>query len=468
MPWPDLSTARVGIWGFGLEGRAVLDVLAPAPAPGVAPAPGGPGPAARPGRGILVVDERAVPDTAERPGVEYAWGPAALDRLRGCDLVVVSPGIPRTHPFLDELAAAGTTLTTGSALWLESNAGRTVGITGTKGKSTTASLVHAILAQAGPAVLAGNIGLPLLAVPAGAEPVVAELSSYQCSWITRSPRIAVVTNLYEEHLPWHGGVERYWRDKARIATHGADVLVCDAPTMDKLRSVDERVDAVRHLEIPGAGASIDGPDGRPVITVGELPLHLRARHLVGAVRAAVLAAAAATGAVPTAGAVAAGLAGYTPLPHRQEVVAHAGGMVWVDDTLSTTAESVVAAVEAFRAPRVILIVGGQDRGISYRPLTDFLLRQAGRVEVVTIPSNGPSAVAEFAQRHPGRVHSAADLPGAVRAAARLGSPGAHVILSPGAPSYDFFTDYRQKGAVFRAAVDGLDAADLARAAGHPE
>jgi UDP-N-acetylmuramoylalanine--D-glutamate ligase len=438
MRLPEIATRRIGIWGLGLEGRAVLDAVRDSPA------------------GVVVVDEQETPRAVERfPGVEYNWGAGSLDRLFDCDLVVVSPGIPRTHPFFDSLRAKEIPLTSGSAVWLDSEASRTVGVTGTKGKSTTASLVHAILSQSTEAILAGNIGLPLLAVPPGECPVVAELSSYQCSWISRSPRVAVVTNLYEEHLPWHGSLEQYWRDKARIAAHGAEALVCDAETLDKLVSVDPRVRRLSPLLVATSGDDIVGRDGTRLLTVRELPPHLRARHLVASVRMAVLAAGEALGTPLSPDTVRRGLGGYAPLPHRLETVSRGGGLVWVDDTLSTTAHSVIAAVEAFGADRTILIVGGQDRGISYQPLNDFLLASPRAVDVIAIPSNGPAAVAEFRQRHPERVHLAAGLRDAVTLAARLGSPGCHVILSPGAPSYDRYANYAQKSADFCDAVTRL-------------
>ncbi|WP_226931319.1 UDP-N-acetylmuramoyl-L-alanine--D-glutamate ligase [Parafrankia sp. CH37] len=439
----EIATRRVGIWGLGLEGRAVLGAVAASPA------------------GVVVVDEReASADVAETlPGVEYNWGAGSLERLLDCDLVVVSPGIPRTHPFLETLRAKEIHLTSGSAVWLESEAERAVGVTGTKGKSTTASLIHAILSQptgtdAG-AVLAGNIGLPLLAVPPGPAAVVAELSSYQCFWITRSPRVAVVTNLYEEHLPWHGSLERYWQDKARIAVHGAAVLVCDEPTLAKLVSVEPRVRGLPTLLAATSGEDIVDRDGTRLLTVRELPPHLRAGHLVSSVRLAVLAAGAALETPLSPDAVHRGLAGHAPLPHRLETISRDGGLVWVDDTLSTTANSVVAAVEAFDAEHTILIVGGQDRGISYQPLNDFLLGSPRRVDVIAIPSNGLAVVAEFGERHPDRVHPARGLREAVALAARLGSLGSHVILSPGAPSYDRYANYAEKSAEFHDAVTRL-------------
>jgi UDP-N-acetylmuramoylalanine--D-glutamate ligase len=439
MHLPRLAAPHLGIWGFGVEGRAALSALASSYA------------------AVTIVDERHdAPAVEPVPGTHIEWAGYQLQRLLDCDLVVVSPGVPRTHPFFAELTAKGVRTTSGSAMWLDTNAGRTVGVTGTKGKSTTSALVHHILRVAGVGgILAGNIGHPLISVPDDERLVVAELSSYQCSWIDRSPRIAVVTNLFEEHLPWHGTLRRYWADKARIATRGAEILICDTETFGKLRSADPAVDQLSPLFVQTSGHQITAPDGAALLTVGDLPPSLRARHLVASVRTAVLAAQVALGTSIPASDLIAGLREFSPLPHRLEVVEKHGGLVWVDDTLSTTPESVIAAVEAFRPNHTVLIVGGQDRGVSYEPLNNFLAADPDPVDVIAIPTNGPSSVDSFRRTRPGKVHLAADLQEAVALASRIGSPGSYVILSPGAPSFDLYRDYRHKSAAFREAVRRL-------------
>src|SRR5262249_50821824 len=135
-----------------------------------------------------------------------------------------------------------------------------------------------------------NIGIPLIGVAPDESLVVAELSSYQCWWITRSPKVAVITNLFEEHLPWHGGLRNYWQAKARIATHGAEFLICDEPTWKKLNTPDQSVSHLSPLLIPDSSQDILARDGQPVLSITDLPPSLQARHLISGVRAAVLAA----------------------------------------------------------------------------------------------------------------------------------------------------------------------------------
>jgi UDP-N-acetylmuramoylalanine--D-glutamate ligase len=434
---PDPKTSRLGIWGFGTEGRAALTALSSSYAR------------------VTVFDEHPfTPDPIE--GVDFYWGTDHIHELLSCDLVVVSPGVPSTHPFLAELTSKHVNITSSSALWLELNAQRTIGVTGTKGKSTTSALIHNILTHAPiDATLAGNIGIPLIGVQPDESLVVAELSSYQCWWITRSPRVAVITNLFEEHLPWHGSLRNYWQAKARIATHGAEFLICDEPTWEKLNFADKAVRQLSPLLIQESGPDILARDGKPVLILAELPPSLQPRHLISSIRAAVLAASVFLDTPTLCTVLKSALHEFHQLPHRLEVVATIGGVTWVDDTLSTTPQSVIAAAESVHPNHTVLIIGGQDRGISYAPLNDFLKSNPDTIDVIAIPTNGPEAVTPFRELCPHKVHDAPSLIDAVALAAKIAPPGSHVILSPGAPSFDFYDNYQAKSADFRAAITQL-------------
>lgn len=435
----DAGTSRLGIWGFGIEGRAALTALASTFA------------------SVVVFDEYAN-STATDPiaGVDFYQGVAHIHELLNCDLVVVSPGVPSTHPFLAELKSSRAKLISGSSLWLERNAQRTIGVTGTKGKSTTAALIHHIFGCAEvDSVLAGNIGIPLIGVQQDERLVVAELSSYQCWWITRSPRVAVVTNLFEEHLSWHGNLRNYWQAKARIAAFGAEFLICDTLTWEKLKSANRYANRTSTLLIQESGPGIITQDGTPVLSIEDLPASLRRRHLLPSVRAAVLAASIFVDTTMLSSVLRSALHEFKQLPHRLEVVGTVGGVTWVDDTLSTTPQSVIVAIQSFQPNRTVVIVGGQDRGISYEPLNDFLISNSEAIDVITIPTNGRSAVAAFREVRPNKVHEATSLREAVTLASKIAPLGSRVVLSPGAPSFDFYKNYHAKSAEFRDAIERL-------------
>ncbi len=149
--------------------------------------------------------------------------------------------------------------------------------------------------------------------------------------------------------------------------------------------------------------------------------------------------------------------GFDALPHRLAWVARAAGRDWYDDTLSTSAESVIAAADALAGASRVLILGGQSRGIAYDKLNDYLLSQSDDPPwIVTMPTNGPEISAAYEARHPDRVRHTGSLAEAVRTAAATGPGGGAVILSPGAPSYDLYPNYEAKSADFAAQIARLD------------
>ena len=420
-----MSADRVGIWGFGREGRAAWRWL-------TATAPGGP---------VVVVDDAPARVHETAPDVEVA----DFDALLSCATVWTSPGIRPNDPRRVALLDAGVTLRTGTDEFMARAGARTVGVTGTKGKSTTSSFVRDLLVASGRrAELAGNIGVPLLDLldPATGEPrdpealFVTELSSYQCSALHHSPAVAVVTQLYADHLAEHGGLEDYWAAKARIYTHGARALVALPETLVKLRSV----------AAPPAGTTVVTPPPLPPLTAA-LP-----RHVAENLRVAVAGVAAMLGA-PVPPAVVDAVAGaYAPLPHRQVVVSGARGVTWVDDALATTQESVLAALDAFPHARLAVVLGGKDRGQPVDRLGPALVARDATALLV-------GATADRFAAELGAAGVTPVVVGTVAAGVAWVADHADAVdvclLSPGAASYDQFDDHAHKGAVFAAAVAAL-------------
>lgn len=416
---------RVGVWGAGREGVAIARSLVDA------------------GRDVIVVDEAPTnrPDALD-PSVEFRSGEGALAALFDRDLVLVSPGVPRVHPFRAELAARAVTVSTPTAMWMESHWRRVIGVTGTKGKSTTATLIHLLLRSAGrDAELAGNIGRPLVDVTDVDTVVVAELSSYQCAYLTQSPAIAVVTSLYEDHLTWHGSREQYLRDKLRIVSEGAEVLVCDDRTLAQIRSLDVAVPPV----VIVADESLDGVTLSPTLVVPHNRENLRlaiavARHVVGDAL--------------TSSAINDVTSSFEGLRYRLDVIGHELGREWVSDCLSTTTESTVAALRAYADRDLVLIVGGLERGVDYSALNDELLTMDS-VRIVCMPDNGESMITPFRVAHPDRVRSVDTMEEAVAAAVEESAEGSVVLLSPAAPSQNRYRDFAAKSEHFESIVHAL-------------
>lgn len=468
MRFSQLEGAVIGVWGAGREIRSLARQLGrrlPAariavaafdepPADGAFAGAGGAGPAVD-GVGALVDAAGAAPMVVSvvRDGPERVVG-----ALCGCDVVVRSPGVSIYRPELVAVRDAGVPITTATALWLAERGGHgAIGVTGTKGKSTTAAIVqHLARASGRTAALAGNIGVPALELldREPAQVTVVELSSYQLSDLDGGPEVAVVTNLYREHTDWHGSEERYRADKLRIlALPGvrAAVLGPGEALTAAVAAVGEGV-AVRRFGL-AEGWAVAGSrvvrDGQPVLELNELPL--RGAHNALNLCAA-LSALEALGVEPPP--LPRSLAGLSALPHRLEAVAERGGVLWVNDSISTTPESTIAALASFPGRRVLLIAGGQDRGQDYASL-GRALAGAGAV-VIGVPTTGARVVdaAREAGAPARATATVAALAEAVARARSLAESGDVVLLSPAAPSYDHYVNFEQRGARFRELVAG--------------
>lgn len=394
---------------------------------------------------IVAVDDRPV-TTPDIPGVVVHHGPDAPELLCDTEIVFVSPGVPWRHPVFERLRDGPVAVSNAADWFMARHGARTVGVTGTKGKSTTAAFLAHLLAGLGvPAVAAGNIGTPLSDLdPAGDEWVVAELSSQQCALLHTAPAVAVITNLFQDHLDFHGDIGSYYRAKAHVFGTTTRALVTVPAVVEKLRSVG--ISEFPELRAVDPDA-VRTPAGDSVL-----------RYAHNSVNAALAAEAAeqVIGRPVRAAEVDAAAALFTGLPHRLQTVRRTGGIRWIDDTLATTGEAVVAALTALPPDEEIaLIVGGMDRALDYRQLDAYLCSGQRRVTLIQGPTNGVQIGVGFAAAHPERVRVVDSLRDAVRVAAAL--PGVDVVLlSPGAASYDIFRNYAEKAAVYCGYIDVVD------------
>jgi UDP-N-acetylmuramoyl-L-alanine---L-glutamate ligase len=438
----ELEGRRVGVWGLGREGLSVARAIA----------------ARLPGTPLVLVDESRPPGAGERwEGLPVV---SELAALADCEVVVRSPGVSLHRPEVATLRAAGVTVTSGTRLWFaEHPDARAIGVTGTKGKSTTSALIAHLAAARGLRVqLAGNIGRPLadlLASPARTEADlwVLELSSFQTADLDASPSVGVLLNLYREHTDWHGTQERYWDDKLNLFGHRAEMISVLNRADPRIR---ERTAAFPH---PRWFRSPDGFDTTPegVTRGGRLYAPREVIRLAGEHNLDnVCAAFAALEAVGIEGDdLVEALPAFRPLAHRLEPVLERDGILFVNDSIATIPEASVAAARALASRPTVLLVGGRDRRQDYAALADYLAGPTSVVGVVGLPGNGPeilARLAESASEVP--TEPAADMEDAVRRAVRMIPRGGVVLLSPGAPSGDDFGDFQVRGEAFRSAVAG--------------
>ncbi|MDO5082353.1 MAG: UDP-N-acetylmuramoyl-L-alanine--D-glutamate ligase [Arachnia propionica] len=433
MRFEDLHHRRVVVWGAGREGLAAMEELT---ARGIEAT-------------VAVTGSGTLPE-----GLPGASGQAGLEALLGADVVVKSPGIPKTSEEFRRLTAAGVRLTSLSDLWLGVNRARVIGVTGTKGKSTTSMVTSHILAALGwDSRLVGNVGTAVTGVLREDQVAVMEVSSYQASSLTTSPRVAVVTSLFPEHLPWHGGFEAYRDDKFNLLAHDPEVVVV-SDLQPELRGRAAMVAPRAKLLTPaGIGLHVTAEsitwDGVGELSSDELPL--RGHHNVGNAALALAAATAWCGDDLDASTALGSLKEVQPLEHRLQVVPSNDGRTWVDDSLATNPQAVTAALTTYPDSPVVLILGGSERDLPFGPLIDFLASREAPTQVLTIGPAGHRFADEADGRIPGLV-KADGFADAMRRARTSTLTDAVVLLSPCAPSFDEFTDYRDRSKAFRDAA----------------
>jgi UDP-N-acetylmuramoylalanine--D-glutamate ligase len=429
--WSDLSGVQAGVWGLGVEGHANLRRLATL---GTEP--------------VLVDDHPPAEGPGGRPVL--ATGDGGLAALTACDVVIKTPGISRYRPEVAVLQAHGVPVVGGLGLWLaEADRDRVVCITGTKGKSSTTAVAGHLLARLGyRCLVGGNIGQPPWdpAHDDGDHDYwVIETSSYQATDLACSPPVVAVTSLHPDHLDWHGDVETYYRDKLSACSQpGADLTVANGdsgPLRERAALLGPRVEWVRAGDDPGATW---------MAPLGLLGAHNRRNALIA--RACLRALGVPQAADGTALAAAAG--GFAPLASRLQVIGEVGGVLFVDDSLSTNVLPTLAAMDAFPGRRVALIAGGHDRGIDYGPLAAGLAARDAPTLVLAVPDSGPRIQAVIEAGNPGKVEVTAcdDLAAAVGRGYRWAQPDGVVLLSPAAPSFGRFRDYQDRGEAFARAM----------------
>ncbi|WP_447729849.1 UDP-N-acetylmuramoyl-L-alanine--D-glutamate ligase [Pseudoxanthomonas suwonensis] len=444
-----LEGRRVALWGWGREGRAAWKAIR-SRLPQL--------PLALFCNEVEAADVAGLGDPLLQPRTQVD-----ADALAAFDIVVKSPGISPYKPEALAAAARGTRFIGGTTLWFGEHAdARTVCVTGTKGKSTTTSLLaHLLRAGGHRTALAGNIGLPLLEVldPQPAPEFWAiELSSYQTGDVARSgahPEVAVVLNLFPEHLDWHGSEDRYIEDKLRLVTEAR-------PRTAVLNAADPRL---AQLELPHSRITwFNREDGwhlrddalyrGDAFVFDTAAASLPGRHNRGNL-CAVLAAIEALGvdAAPLAPAA----MDFRPLPHRLQWLGERDGIGYVNDSISTTPHASLAALDCHRGSPVAILLGGHDRGLDWHGFADHLRAQPPKA-VVTMGANGPRIHALLeAEAAEGlfALEAADDLADAVARAQRLLGGRGVVLLSPGAPSFGAYRDYTERGRHF-AELAGFD------------
>ena len=400
----------------------------------------------------------AVVAVADRNEMEFVqhFGTGYLEAMYDYDIVIKTPGIS-----LKDFDTKGVEITSQTDLFLSQFHGQTIGITGTKGKSTTTSLIYHLLKSSGrDAILTGNIGIPCFDIMEDIKPesiVVYELSAHQLEFVHNSPRVGVLLNVFEEHLDHFGTMQRY-----------------KAAKLNLLRFMGEDDTAIIHesllndaLDLFVNNKVFSFFDFDDVVDREALPL--KGEHNYQNIKAALLACDAYgvdyRELIPY-------LYSFKPLEHRLEPVGTYGGVTFVNDSISTIPQAAISACQALG--RVdFLLLGGFDRGIDYQPLADYLKAhpvphllftgKAGErmMEIIGPSTSSGTEVAEPVEWPINKAKVPEPVEGptlfyyssmeqAFAYLAAHAKPGDVCLLSPAASSYDQYKNFEERGAKFKA------------------
>ena len=405
MTLKELKGKKILIVGFAVEGRATLAFL----------------------KHFFPDKEIGIADIKD--------GPDYLEKQKDYDLVIKTAGIPRRLITIP--------CTTATNIFFANTKGTVIGVTGSKGKSTTASLIYSVLKAAGKKTeLVGNIGKPMLDFLHGEDDsgttYVAELSSYMLEGLNYSPHISVFLSFFPDHMDYHGGLEKYWEAKLNIVSHaGTEDYFVFNPVYERLLKLSKEIKA------------------KPVPFVKALPfpegiVPLLGEHNIDNVRAAVTVARILD--IPDA-VIAKGIRAFKPLPHRLENVGTFKGITFYDDAISTTPESTIAALQALTNVGTIFL-GGTDRGYDFTVLAYELILH-GTTHIVLFPESGAriretilDVFKEKKQKLP-EFFETSDMKEAVEYAYKNTPKGEICLLSCASPSYSVWKNFEEKGALFQ-------------------
>lgn len=456
----EINGRRFAVLGFGAEGKAAADFFS------------------RHGGAVTVFDRKPEEDfdaeivsALKAKGVSFHFG--GIGPFRDFNYIVRSPGI---RPDLAELSAekrGGAAVISGTSVFFDLCPARIVGVTGTKGKGTTATLLYEMLKLAGrDARLLGNIGTPALAELEALtvkSVAVYEISSFQLLEVTKSPEVAVLLMITKDHLDFHETERSYVLAKGNIVRfqHPTDAVVANVDNPNSrvlggMSPAERKLWVSRHHKVR-EGCCVENGEiilaarsGRKEAVVATREIGLVGPHNLENACAAV--AAAELLEVPRE-VMRQTLRTFKGLPHRLQLVAEANGVEYYDASFSTTPDSAIAAIEAFPGPKV-LILGGSPKGADFSSLGRKISEDVSVKAVIGIGEEWPRIKQAIGNRVLGMegiklIEGLTTMPEIIKAAAETAGPGDVVLLAPACASFGMFRDYKDRGDQFAAEAKRL-------------
>ncbi|MBI3172418.1 MAG: UDP-N-acetylmuramoyl-L-alanine--D-glutamate ligase [Chloroflexi bacterium] len=395
--------------------------------------------------------------------ITWALGGHPLELLNDCDLLCLSGGVPLTLPIVAEALKRGIPLSNDTQVFMEIVPCRTIGITGSAGKTTTTTLVGRMAKEAygGAAYIGGNIGDPLINYVDEMKPTdlaILELSSFQLEQMTVSPNVGAILNITPNHLDRHGTMEAYTAAKARLLDFQSakDVAVLGYDDLGAWNLRDHVKGKLFTFSLHELDESLNGAyfhDGLLALRDGNayVPLMLREKvllrgdHNVSNVLAAFTVAHAAGFPLD---AMLAAVEDFHGVPHRLELVRELRGVRWYNDSIATAPERTMAAVRAFEEP-IVLLLGGRDKDLPWDDLAALIHQRVDHVVLFGEAAEKIEKAVAGSGSRPQTLTRCETLEQAVLQAAEVAEAGDVVLLSPGGTSYDAFKDFAERGERFR-------------------
>lgn len=431
-----LTNQTVAVWGTGREGRATLAAL-----PSSAQA-------------VIISDDPDAKLVLAAAGQFDApvLTPTQASIAPDLDVLVRSPGVCIHRDEIQAMRDSGTRITSLLELWLpNAPAGCVIGVTGTKGKSTATSLIADLIAATGHSVdVAGNMGVPPTQLRA-CDYAILEVSSYQAAGIAVSPHIGALTNLDVDHLPWHGSKLQYHRDKLQLfANSELSHLVVPPWAAQDVRASGA---SLRWDPFPYSIAASDGSLCRSGVSLlGLSGTAVAPEHLARNLAVACAAVDQALDIELDADLISDVLHHFALPRGRLEVVSTQDGITWVNDPLASNPLAAAAAVRTYREAPVVLIAGGDDRGVDPAPLVEAICDH-GQVRAIVVLGSAGAAWKSLLGQHTDVLSATDDsLTAAIALVARIAQPGDAVLFSPGAPTPAGEGDWENRLQVFYGAV----------------
>lgn len=417
---------------------------------------------------ISVADKDSDINFPYKDNITIITGTEYLDKLKNFDIVFKTPGIPFDLPKIQNAQQKGVIFSSHTELFFKLCEGKIIGVTGTKGKSTTSSMINHILADSGVSVkLIGNIGnsaLDYLSKDLGKDNIyVFELSSYQLDRLPYSPYISVFLNFYREHLHYHKTLKKYFGAKENIATHQkeSDLFIYNYD-FKKIRSLTKRIKS-KTISISAGNPNADYLlRNNKIIKNNQIMLEILNNNLLGQhnLLNATVAAIVTLNLGVSKKRIKDSLESFLPLEHRLEKVRTIGNITFYNDSLSTVPEATIAALRSFTGTSKVLIMGGKDRGQDFSEVAKEICSEGNTKSIVVLGETSRSIIKELEkQNYRGEIIVNQNIIEIVKIAFQIlkheKDDNSIVLLSPAAASHDMFKNYKERGDKFKKQVNLL-------------